>query len=107
MADATIVAVAPATSASQERDPDLWFADGDITVISPTGFRWKLHSQYLCRASGTIRNILHTGKPAHLKKIERTDGKPTRFKLLMVPEERARNIDPNGVKYKAFVTIVC
>jgi hypothetical protein len=46
-------------------------------------------------------------KAWQLKKIERTDGKATRFKLLMVPEERARNIDPNGVKYKAFVTIVC
>lgn len=107
IADATAPAKAPATSPPRQRDPDLWFTDGDVMVISPTGFRWKLQTQCLCRASGTIRDILDTVNPARLKKIETTDGKAVPFKLLMFLEERARNVDPNGVKYKAFVAIVC
>lgn len=47
------------------------FADGDVTIVAPTGHSWKLHSHILSQFSPTFRNLLRDS--GHISKKHKGD----------------------------------
>jgi hypothetical protein len=83
------------------------FHDGDVVIVSPTGKQWKLHSLILAQASPVLNKILATAEPANLTKKDREAGKTVFFKLEMVDDPKFKAVDPQGLRYKAFRSMVC
>jgi hypothetical protein len=88
--------------------PDAYptFHDGDVLIISPTGKTWKLHSLMLSKASPTIKRILAGQEPTHITKRQREEGKTIKWKLEMIDEPDAEDVDPDGLKFKTFKAVV-
>lgn len=83
------------------------FHDGDVVIVSPTGKQWKLHSLILAQSSPVLNRILATAEPASLTKKDREAGKTVFFKLEMVDDPMFKAVDPQGLRYKAFRSVVC
>lgn len=82
------------------------FRDGDTLIVSPTGKQWKLHSIVLSKASPVLANILKRTNPEHITKRQQEEGRTVKWKLNMVREHSASDIDPEGLRFKAFKAVV-
>jgi hypothetical protein len=78
------------------------FRDGDVLIMSPTDKTWKLHSTILINASPVIKSILAKYPAAHITKSQREEGWTIKWKLAMIDEPGAEQVDPDGLIFKTF-----
>jgi hypothetical protein len=83
-----------------------FFHNGDVLIVSPTGKQWKLHSLILAKAAPGFEHIFNSTDPAHVSKKQKEEGKILKWKLEMINEVEAVDVDPEGSKYKAFRAVV-
>ncbi len=67
---------------------------------------WRLHGLILSKASPVFERVLTGQEPAHITKKEWEEGKTIKWKLEMVDEPDAEDVDPDGLKFKTFKAVV-
>ncbi|PVH73375.1 hypothetical protein DL98DRAFT_431385 [Cadophora sp. DSE1049] len=75
------------------------FNDGDVRIVSPSGKVWKLHSIILMKASPVFAHLLGTTPGYNVSKRMRAEGNCVRWNVIMTADNRAREIDPEALKY--------
>ncbi|KAJ5034902.1 uncharacterized protein L3040_008170 [Drepanopeziza brunnea f. sp. 'multigermtubi'] len=68
----------------------------------PTSKHWKLHSIILSKASTKLAELFKRYAPLKITKSDAKNGIGYKYKIELAPETKARNLDPQGLKFLSF-----
>ncbi|KAL2062417.1 hypothetical protein VTL71DRAFT_6683 [Oculimacula yallundae] len=77
------------------------FSDADVRITTPSGHIWKLHSVVLSKASPVLAMLLASTPPLSSHRRLKDD-KAIKWDIKLVADNRAQDIDPQGLNFMSF-----